>query len=387
MTTLYVVNFISALTASALSFVASALALKYGGVEIAQLNVVAIYFAMAFGGILTPLLSKWYKASNSLLGLEIFRCLILTIFPFLFQKYPITIPIFTFLISSISASFHSIKLSGIISGSSHNDDSLRKAIHSTSGMEGIVAIFSGIFAIISLEIINYKILAVIDALTYLALTIMLFPKVRDSSLGDNFKIFHGFSVIFRSKNLSFFTMSRILQNIPSSSISFLMPMFIPLMLGDVNKYAAGLVSFTSFQAISFGFFSRYISKNYRQNFVINFSSLATILNLIIVVTLLIIEVELGITSLIIVGILSGLSMAGFRMNGILIGTKITPKESMHVVISSGDTIVRISTAAYLSIFTFAMSLQHTSVLIFILLASLVCIFKVQMFLKNISNNH
>lgn len=335
-------NFLSVMSSVVSNIVITGLIVSAGNEKLAMIMVILNYISMALGGVFLSFISKYFTSTVLLFSLEGIRAAILLSVAIFFNDDELILLFLNFCLSLVSTSYHSIKLTKLISLKSN--ESFKKIITWIQSSEGVINIIAPLIGAFSYVFVKLDILIIIDVLTYISFTLLLFRFSNEDQTTKSHSVLQGLREILKEKKLKHMTLSRIGINFPSSLSSLIIPYVISLSLGN-EKYVIGLSVVATSQAISFMTLSYFFSLGVKLPKIFTISCLASFANVSLLVFTYSFQ-QSHFTILILSGLLSGLSSSGFRLGGITVGLAITPKQIMHVIIASGDSIVRSSTAIF-----------------------------------------
>lgn len=321
----------------------SNIAAQTGGEFAAVSIVIAFYVAIGLGGVLSGTIGNLMNTVNTLLAIEIFRIFILVIC--LLSKtgsiaFWITI---AFLFNVSEGVFHANKYS-LIRKSLPDQIERNNFISKLQGIDSFVTIAAPVAAGIIVAFVSPHHIFAFDLVTYF-LSFLFFLKyfsdLRNEAVQES-TVMEGYSLIFKRIDLLKMNLARICNNTLYTVWNALLPVLC-LRLGGTENFSRFNGILTSIVAVSVFCVNMSLPRFFAdENSEKKFIQLGFVTSLMSLVLISVSWLTTSLAAFCLTALCMGLSTAGYRTSGIMIGQRITPPEKMHLVISAGDGVVRLA---------------------------------------------
>ncbi len=250
-------------------------------------------------------------------------------------------------------------------------------ISKLQSIDSSLAIIGPIIGGIMITILPLRLCLIIDFLSFL-ISFMYWNYEYKSKHNlfdnkENYSIIEGYLVIKNNKSLITMNIARILGNCTFIVWTLLLPIILIKIYSEheLGLYQGIILGIMSLGLFSSNFFAPKNNKNSEAYLETYFLRIALTFGLC---AILVLGYGINIAnSIIVIGLSSffyGISNAGYRTGGILIGTRITPQSRLHLVISAADSIIRPVSAIMTLIIGVIITYSNASVFIINMLLSL-----------------
>lgn len=354
---------------TALCFANLAVNTPSAGSQIAIAIVVSHYFATALGGLASGFVARYLNSIDTIKAVERIRtalaAFLVTIGLLSLDSHPVSLLSLSFFLSLLEGVFHANRYAIIRNEiiDTHDRNIFIARVQSVDSSlailgpaaAGVLVVILPASAIYGFDLITFAVSMCFFTTTPFAISRCKAPLATVSTL-------HGYQTILRTPGLLRMNFARVLNNVAYACWNTALPVIIVKTWGQEHY---GFYSGVTQSLVGGSLFATNLvlpRLGLNRNIEARFLWVGFVGSLLI--SFLFLIVFSSINSLVIMGVFAvflGLSTGGYRTAGIMIGQRITPPDSLHLVISAGDSVVRLATAGISAVVGFAVAQSPSGV--------------------------